>query len=190
TTAKNESLAADQGLEYKDYFQFTEPVRQIPPHRILAINRGEKEGALKARIESDVEAVRRVALDPLPLADHPHAEFLRRVTEDALTRLLLPSLEREIRRELTEEAQDHAVAVFARNLRSLLLQPPLRARRVLAIDPGFRTGCKIAALDEHGNLLEHTTIYPFGGAGKKGPRDKKGPPSAKPREESPNPTVS
>src|SRR5439155_8895300 len=128
----------------------------------LAINRGEKEGALKARVEWDLEAVRRVALDKLPLADHPHAEFLRTVTEDALARLLLPSLEREIRRELTDEAEEHAVRVFARNLRCLLLQPPLFGRRVLAIDPGFRTGCKLAALDEVGNLLEEAVIFPFG----------------------------
>src|SRR5207245_7969149 len=150
------------GLEYKDYFQFTETVRRIPPHRILAINRGEKEGVLKARLEWDAEAVRRIGPDKLPLADHPHADFLKKVVEDALGRLLLPSLEREIRRELTEEAEEHAVAVFARNLRSLLLQRPLRGRRVLAIDPGFRTGCKLAALDEIGNLLEDTVIYPFG----------------------------
>ena len=161
-TAKSETVAEGQGLEYKDYFQFTETVRRIPPHRILAINRGEKEGILEARIEWDAEAVRRVALDKLPLADHPHAEFLKKVVEDALSRLLLPSLEREIRRELTDEAEDHAVSVFARNLRSLLLQRPLRGRRVLAIDPGFRTGCKIAALDEIGNLLEDAVIYPFG----------------------------
>src|SRR5262249_45602337 len=78
----------------------------------------------------------------LSLADHPHSTLLKTVAEDALTRLLLPALEREIRRELTERAQEHAVAVFARNLRSLLLQPPLRNTRVLAIDPGFPTGCR------------------------------------------------
>jgi uncharacterized protein len=132
----------------------------------LAINRGEKEGPLKSHLEWDVEAVRRVTFAKLPLADHPHAEFLKKVVEDALARLLLPSLEREIRRELTDEAEEHAVRVFARNLRSLLLQPPLRGRRVLAIDPGFRTGCKLAALDEHGSLLEHGVIYPFGKADK------------------------
>lgn len=166
-TAKAENLPEGQGLEYKDYFQFTEPVRQIPPHRILAINRGEKEGPLKARLEFDAEAVRQVLYNGfrgrpplLPLADHPHAEFLKTVAEDALTRLLLPSLEREIRRELTEESQEHAVSVFARNLRSLLLQPPLRGRRVLAVDPGFRTGCKLAALDDVGNLVEDAVIYP------------------------------
>src|SRR5205807_814978 len=107
-----------------------------------AINRGEKENALQARLEWDAEAGRKAMLDKLPLAEHPHVEFLRSVTEDALTRLLVPSLEREIRRELTDEAQQHAVAIFARNLRSLLLQRPLRDCRVLAIDPGFRGGCK------------------------------------------------
>jgi uncharacterized protein len=161
-TAKSETVAEGQGLEYKDYFQFTETVRRIPPHRILAINRGDKEGILKARLEWDAETVRRATLDKLPLADHPHAEFLVRTAEDALARLLLPALEREIRRELTEEAEDHAISVFARNLRSLLLQPPLRGRRVLAIDPGFRTGCKLAALDEFGNLLEDAVVYPTG----------------------------
>jgi uncharacterized protein len=159
-TTKSEKLKEGEGLDYKDYFQFTEPARHIPPHRVLAINRGEKENAVTVRLEYEAEQVQRVALEKLPLADHPHAEFLKTVTTDALTRLLIPSLEREIRRELTNRAEQHAVTVFARNLRSLLLQPPLRGRRVLAIDPGFRTGCKIACLDETGNLLEDAVIFP------------------------------
>jgi uncharacterized protein len=159
-TAKSEKVKDGEGLDYKDYFQFTEPVRHVPAHRVLAINRGEKENALTVRLECDTELVQRVALEKLPLADHPHAEFLKQVTADALAHLLLPSLEREIRRELTSRAEQHAVTVFARNLRSLLLQPPLRGRRVLAIDPGFRTGCKVACLDESGNLLEDAVIYP------------------------------
>jgi uncharacterized protein len=157
---KNESLAEGKGLEYKDYFEFTESVRHIPPHRVLAINRGERENALKVTLQFDADLVRRVTNERLPVADHPHLARLEPIIEDALARLLLPSLEREVRRELTERAQDHAIAVFARNLRSLLLQPPLRDKRVLAIDPGYRTGCKVAVLDETGNPLEHTVIHP------------------------------
>src|SRR5262249_39084647 len=122
--------------------------------------RGEKESALKVKLEFDNETVRRVAQDQFPFADHPYRDFLQSALTEALERIVLPSLEREIRRELTENAQDHAIAVFARNLRSLLLQPPLRHRRVLAIDPGFRTGCRIAALDESGQLLEEALIHP------------------------------
>jgi transcriptional accessory protein Tex/SPT6 len=167
-TTKSEKLHEGQGREYKSYFQFTEAVKHIPPHRILAINRGEKENALAVKVDFDQAGVQKAALDRLPLADHPHADFLRTVTGDALTRLLLPSLEREIRKELTMRAEAHAVSVFARNLRSLLLAPPLRGRRVLAIDPGFRTGCKVAALDEHGNLLEEGVIFPHPPQNRKG----------------------
>ncbi|HZT79720.1 MAG TPA: Tex-like N-terminal domain-containing protein, partial [Gemmataceae bacterium] len=182
-TSKHPDRGENEGHEYKDYFQFTEPIRHIPPHRILAINRGEKENALKAKLEFDADLVQRRALDNLPvpaappaegaapppphaapranpLEGHPHADFLKQVALDALGRLLLPSLEREIRRELTQRAEQHAVHVFARNLRSLLLAPPLRDRVVLAIDPGFRTGCKVAVLDATGNPLEDAVIYP------------------------------
>ncbi len=222
-TIKSEKLADGQGLEYKDYFQFTEPLRHIPPHRVLAINRGEKENALQVKLEWDSELGLQIALERLPLplsgslpplpeatappvapsealpgepaacpagseqpaatgdvavpelprsnitplpqraealANHPHGDFLREVTLDALTRLLVPSLEREIRRELRNRAEDHAVSVFARNLRSKLLAAPLRGKRVLAVDPGFRTGCKLAILDEIGNPLEDAVIFP------------------------------
>src|SRR5205814_7009493 len=101
-----------------------------------------------------------IAAFHLNLADHPHKELLLPVVSDAVERLVLPSLEREVRRELTERAQDHAVLVFARNLRSLLLQPPLRGKKVLAIDPGIRTGCKVAAIDETGNLQENGVLHP------------------------------
>jgi transcriptional accessory protein Tex/SPT6 len=187
TSAKSETLAEGQGLEYKDYFQFAESVKRVPAHRILAINRGEKVNALKVQIERDLEAVKREALAKLPLVDHPHAEFLNKVAEDAIVRLLLPSLEREIRRELADEAGEHAVRIFARNLRSLLMQPPLRGQRVLAIDPGFRTGCKIAALDEIGNILEHGVIYPYARTEKKRPRLAEKPAEVQPGAESVTP---
>ena len=159
-STRNENVAPDKGLEFRDYFEFSEPVRRIPPHRVLAMNRGEKQNLLKVRFEFNGEAARHEARGKLPLADHPHAEFLAGVLEDAMVRLLLPSIEREIRRELADEASEHAVKVFARNLRGLLLQRPIRANRVLAIDPGFRTGCKLAAMDETGNLLEQAVIFP------------------------------
>jgi uncharacterized protein len=160
TARRRDSLPEGQGLDYQDYFAFSESARRIPPHRILALNRGEKEGPIQVKIEWDAEAGHKAARSRLPLEGHPHADFLKIAAEDAVNRLILPSLEREIRRELTEEAEAHAVKVFARNLHSLLMQPPLRGKRVLGIDPGFRTGCKVAALDEHGNLLEDSVIFP------------------------------
>jgi uncharacterized protein len=158
--AKAEGLPEGKGKEFDPYANFKEPVRDIPPHRVLAINRGEKEQVLKVKLEIDRDKAKEIAAYHLNLADHPHRELLLTMLDDALDRLVLPSLEREVRRELTERAQDHAVLVFARNLRSLLLQPPLRGKKVLAIDPGLRTGCKVAVLDETGKLLEDAVIYP------------------------------
>lgn len=160
TSVKIETVPDGKGKEYKDYFQFKEEVRLIPPHRILAVNRGERENILRIRLEFDTNIARNLLLEALPLADHPHKEFLYPAAEDALLRLVLPSLEREIRRDLTDRAQTHAIEIFARNLRSLLLRPPLVGKRVLAIDPGVRTGCKVAVVDETGKLLEHTVVYP------------------------------
>ena len=136
-----------QGLEYRDYFDYSEPIAQIPPHRVLAINRGDKEGPLKVRLEVSRPDLEAVLFSQLPLEGHPQAELFRAAAIDALDRLILPSMEREVRRDLTEAAEKHAVEVFARNLRSLLLQPPIPKQVVLAIDPGFRTGCKVAVLD-------------------------------------------
>jgi uncharacterized protein len=153
--------------EYRDYFEFTESVRKIPPHRVLAINRGEKSGALRIKFVWDDAAVQAACLKFYRWDAHPHREFLTTCLTDAIERLIQPSLEREVRRELTEEAESQAITVFARNLRSLLLQPPLRGVRVTAIDPGFRTGCKVAVLDECGRLLESDVIYVTGNAEKR-----------------------
>lgn len=157
--SKKEKDREKKEKAFKDYFDFKEDLSRLLPHRILAINRGERAKILKVRIESDTEQMVREAEKLLIAPEHPHAEFLRGVVRDALTRLVWPGLEREIRRELTEKAEAHAVEVFARNLRHLLLTPPLHGHRVLAIDPGFRSGCKMAALDEFGNVLGHGVIH-------------------------------
>jgi len=151
---------------FRDYFEFSEPLGRVPQHRVLAINRGEKAKAVRVKLEADLDAMQ-AAVDELVPADHPHGEFLKGCGRDALQRLVFPSLEREVRRELTEWAETHAVEVFARNLRNLLLQKPVRGRRVLAIDPGFKSGCKLAALDEFGNLLDQAVIHLVGKAERK-----------------------
>ena len=147
---------------FRDYFDYSEEIKKIPPHRVLAVNRGERAKVLRVRIEYDTEAVHRVVDELCVPAEHPHRDFLGGCARDALTRLILPSLEREIRRELTERAEAHAVGVFARNLRNLLLQPPVRGCRVLAVDPGYKSGCKLAALDQFGNVLGDGVIYLVG----------------------------
>lgn len=159
-SVKNDNVPDNRGKVFREYFDFKEAVKLIPPHRILAINRGERENILRVKIAYDHPRVVQTTLEALEIADHPHRAFLEHVLEDALTRLVIPSLEREARRELTERAQEHAVGIFAQNLKNLLLQPPMHDKRVLAIDPGLRNGCKLAALDEQGNLLEEAIVYP------------------------------
>jgi transcriptional accessory protein Tex/SPT6 len=162
--SKAERKAADLQRAFRDYFQYSEAVGRVPPHRVLAINRGEKIKVLRVKIEGDLPAMERVVDEMLIPPGHPHAEFLRGCGRDALQRLVLPSLERELRREMTDAAELHAVEVFAKNLRNLLLQPPVRERRLLALDPGFKSGCKYVALDEFGNLLEHGVVFVVGNA--------------------------
>lgn len=151
--------ATAEAQAYRNYFDHTESVGKIPPHRVLALNRGESEGALRVKFEWDASHTLQEMARHLKLSEHRFREFLSRCATDALDRLIQPSLEREVRRELTEKAETHAVTVFARNLRNLLLQPPLQGERVLAIDPGFRTGCKVAALDETGKRIATDVIY-------------------------------
>ena len=158
--------AAEKGQAYRNYFDHSEPAAKVPPHRVLAFNRGESEGALRVRFEWDQPAVQAEIARHLRLDEHRFAEFLQGCVADAVDRLIHPSLEREVRRELTERAEAQAVSVFARNLRNLLLAPPLAGRRVLAIDPGFRTGCKVIALDENGNVLASDLIYCTGSSEK------------------------
>lgn len=159
--------AGEKAQPYRDYFNYQEAIGRMPPHRILALNRGEKEGILRVKFVWDDEQASSITEGLLRIADRPHGAFLRQCAQDALSRLIHPSLDREVRRELTERAEEHAVQVFAKNLRNLLLQPPLRGKRVLAIDPGFRTGCKVAVLDEIGTCLVTDVIYLTGSADKR-----------------------
>ncbi len=149
---------------FRDYFDFNEQIQKVPPHRVLAMNRGERAKVLRVRVEGPTEAIQAVADELLLPADHPHADLLRECCRDALTRLILPSLEREVRREMTDTSEEHAIAVFARNLRNLLLQPPVAGRIVLAIDPGFKSGCKAVVLDACGRPLAHEILHIIGKA--------------------------
>lgn len=159
--------AEESGQEYRDYFNYSEQVIKVPHHRTMALNRGEKSGALRVRFEwADDSACLSIARH-LNLNGHRFHEFLTEVINDALSRLIQPSLDREIRRELTEKAEKHAVSVFAQNLKNLLLQPPLQGQRILAIDPGLRTGCKLAVLDELGYCVATDLVYVTGSADKK-----------------------
>ncbi len=153
--------AVDEKETYRSYYDYRGAVSRLAPHQILALDRGEREKILKV----DLELHERDWKDPLgracrPRANSPWEDQLIQALDDGARRLLLPAVERDIRRALTEKAQAHAIEVFANNLRSLLLVPPLADHVVLAIDPGFRTGCKLAVVDPTGKLLDTTTIYP------------------------------
>lgn len=157
-----------ESTPYEMYYEYEELVRKIPPHRILAINRGEKEEVLQAKIVVPEEEIvtklgQRVLTNPASLG----AAQLKEAVADGACRLLFPSLEREIRRELSEKGEKQAIVVFSQNLRNLLLQPPVRGQMVLGIDPGFRTGCKLAVIDDTGKLLEIGVIFPHPPQGQK-----------------------
>ena len=151
----------DEGAKFKDYFDWTEPVSRIPSHRMLAIRRGEAEGFLRVHI-APPDAAALAILERLFLSapGTPGGEQVRLAAHDGYKRLLGSAIEGEIRFESKKKADAEAIRVFADNLRQLLLAPPLGQKRVLAIDPGFRTGCKVACLDPQGKLLHHDVIYP------------------------------
>lgn len=147
---------------YQLYYDFNEPVTKLVPHRILALNRAEREGVLRVGIDLPYEQAQRDITHYHPMkATSPFANLLSEAMEDGYKRLLAPAMEREVRVELTVRAEEHAINIFAANLRHLLLQPPLRAKKVLGIDPGFRTGCKLTIVDETGKYIESDTIYLF-----------------------------
>ncbi|MEN8223690.1 MAG: helix-hairpin-helix domain-containing protein, partial [Acidobacteriota bacterium] len=150
----------DKRSKFEQYYNFRESVKKLPSHRIHAIFRGEKEGVLKKRIEVDLERPTRTLPGILYPKDHKRSHFLTKVFSDSVKRLILPSLENEIISELKKDADEKAVSVFAANLEKILLSPPAGNLNVIAIDPGFRTGCKIAVLDGTGKYVYNTTIFP------------------------------
>ncbi len=146
---------------YRMYYEFSEPVAKIANHRVLAINRGEKEEFLQVKIDVPSERVTSyLKSNCVKKARSITSEYVERAIDDSYDRLIFPSVEREVRNELTDKAQEQAMKVFSANLKNLLLQPPVKDSIVLAVDPAYRTGCKIAVVDETGKVLETTVIYP------------------------------
>ena len=157
------SVAKDPEAEsvYEMYYDFNEPVAKLAGHRVLAVNRGENEKILTVKIEAPVEDIIRYLEKQIIVKDNPETTpVLQEVIADAYERLIAPSIEREIRSDLTEKAEDGAIKVFGKNLEQLLMQPPIAGQVVLGWDPAFRTGCKLAVVDPTGKVLDTTVIYP------------------------------
>ena len=143
------------------YFDFNEKVNRIPSHRILAINRAEKENAIKLKIQKPEEnIIDFIERDVIKDKNSSYANILEDTVEDSFKRLIEPSVEREIRSDLTEKAEEKAIKVFGQNAKQLLMGAPLKGLTVMGFDPAYRTGCKIAVIDETGKLLATTTVYP------------------------------
>ncbi|MBQ6018549.1 MAG: RNA-binding transcriptional accessory protein [Clostridia bacterium] len=145
---------------YRMYYDYGEAVSRIPPHRILAINRGEREDVLRVSLEVDEAAALNVFYRPYIRRDSVFADFLKATAQDSFARLVFPSVEREIRNDLTEKADEQAIKMFGQNLKPLLMQPPVKGKTVLAVDPAYRTGCKLAVVDPNGKVLDTGVIYP------------------------------
>ena len=158
-----QSLAKDpkEKSVYEHYYEYEEPVRKCAGHRVLALNRGEAEKYLTVKILAPEDVILKYLEKQVVTRDNPHTSpVLRSVIEDSYKRLIAPSIEREIRGELTDKAEDGAIRVFGKNLEQLLMQPPITGRTVLGWDPAFRTGCKLAVVDETGKVLDTVVIYP------------------------------
>lgn len=153
--------STDEKSVYDMYYDYNEAVKSMAPHRVLAINRGEKENFLKVKLEINNDKVLNYIINEyVNDKNFKNKEEIVSSIEDSYKRLIFPSIEREIRNHLTEIAQERAISVFGKNVKSLLLQPPVKDKVVMGFDPAFRTGCKIAIVDKNGKLLDYTTVYP------------------------------
>lgn len=156
---KKEEL--DEKKVFEMYYSYQEPIHKVVPHRVLAMNRGEKEDILKVNIQPDTEGIQNYLEKQVIKNIHSiSVPLVKEAVEDSYKRLIQPSVEREIRNELTDKAEDQAIHIFSENLRKLLLQPPMKGKMVLGVDPAFRTGCKLAVIDETGKTLDINVIYP------------------------------
>ena len=157
----NTKSSKEEKSNYEMYYGFQEKVNRIPSHRILAINRGEKEEFLKVKIDKpEKKILELIQNDIIKNNKSQYAELLNNCIQDSFTRLIEPSIDREIRADLTEKAEEQAISVFGKNAKQLLLISPIKGKTVIGFDPAYRTGCKIAVIDETGKVLDYTTIYP------------------------------
>ncbi len=160
-TVRSEAKDPEASSVYENYYEFEEPVKKLAGHRILALNRGEKEKFLTVKIDApEDEILRSLANQIIRKGNEETAAILREVIDDSYHRLIAPAIEREIRNDLTEKAEDGAISVFGKNLEQLLMQPPIAGQVVLGWDPAFRTGCKLAVVDATGKVLDTTVVYP------------------------------
>lgn len=162
----NEGLIATKATDettesvFEMYYDYSEPVKKLPSHRILAINRGEKEKVLSVKIEAPIENILKKIENKIIRDNKYTTDILKEAIEDSYKRLIAPAVEREIRNDMTEKAEESAIKVFGENLKQLLLQPPIKDKVVLALDPGYRTGCKVAVVDGTGMVLDTGVVYP------------------------------
>ncbi|MGZ2418233.1 protein Tex [Staphylococcus caledonicus] len=152
--------AEDEKEIYAMYYDYSEPVKRIANHRVLAMNRGEKEKVLSVKIEFDTSQIENFIEKREVQNSNVHLSYIREAIQDSLKRLIMPSIEREIRGDLTEKAEAHAIEVFSENLKNLLLQPPMKGKQILGVDPAFRTGCKLAVINPFGTFIAKSVIYP------------------------------
>ncbi len=158
-TAKKKK-ADDEKETFAMYYDYVEPIKNVANHRVLAMNRGEKEKVLSVKVEFDTQQVASAIEKNEVKSNNPHGDYIKLAIEDSLKRLIMPSIEREIRADLTEKAEQHAIEVFSENLHHLLLQPPMKGKQILGVDPAFRTGCKLAVINPYGTFIDKSVIYP------------------------------
>lgn len=158
-TAKKKK-ADDEKETFAMYYDCVEPIKNVANHRVLAMNRGEKEKVLSVKVEFDTQQVASAIEKNEVKSNNPHGDYIKLAIEDSLKRLIMPSIERKIRADLTEKAEQHAIEVFSENLKHLLLQPPMKGKQILGVDPAFRTGCKLAVINPYGTFIDKSVIYP------------------------------